>query len=183
MVSVEMKEHVSPFRTSVLTLVLLLISACSEASPTDDTATTSQVPTTVTTTTAVETDEAPPYVHPGAEELTDRQAEMLEVLDRYTAAWQVRDGDLAASYMTEYAVFEYFEQGETYSVADGSLQARISAGPYDTMRLFVPQMVYGNRIVLTGTVDAVGVKWLSVIRFTTVGDKVLIDKETLFYGP
>ena len=132
-------------------------------------------------TGAVLSDASP--VHPGSEALTPRQAEMIDVLEGYLAAWKARDGDLAATYMTDDAVFEYHEQGDSYPVADGSLQARISAGPYDTMRFFEPTMVYGNRIALTGTVDAVGVRWMSIIRFTEDGDEVLIDKETVFYGP
>lgn len=107
---------------------------------------------------------------------------MLEVLQQYVEAWQATDGEAAASFMTDDAVFVYYEQDDVYAVSDGSLQARISGGPYTSMRTFEPVMVYDDRIVLTGTVDAVNVRWLSVINFAQSGD-VGIETETVFYGP
>jgi hypothetical protein len=123
-------------------------------------------------------------VAPGldSEDLSARQQQMLEVLQEYVGAWQAKDGEAAASFMTDDAVFVYYEQDEVYAVRDGSLQARISGGPYTSMRTFEPVMVYDDRIVVTGTVDAVNVRWLSVINFTQSGE-VKIETETVFFGP
>jgi hypothetical protein len=123
-------------------------------------------------------------VAPGldSEDLSARQQQMLEVLQEYVGAWQAKDGEAAASFMTDDAVFVYYEQDDVYAVRDGSLQARISGGPYTSMRTFEPVMVYDDRIVVTGTVDAVNVRWLSVINFTQSGE-VKIETETVFFGP
>ncbi len=181
----------SPIRVVAGLLTLIVITGCSSDDPATDeptgtaAATTMEVATTTvasTTSTTNTVNDSSVYVHPGKEEVSERQSQMVEVLRRYLEAWKSKDGDMVASYMTDDAVFEYYEQDETYSVADGALQARISNGPYDSMRTFEPVMVYNNRIALTGTVDAVGVEWLSVIRFTRSGD-VKIEKETLFFGP
>jgi hypothetical protein len=135
-------------------------------------------------TTTSEPDVSHEFVAPGldTEQLSTRQQEMLEVLQDYVGAWQAKDGEAAATFMTDDAVFFYYEQDDVYAVGDGTLQARITGGPYNTMRTFEPVMVYDDRVVLTGTVDAVNVRWLSVINFTQSGD-VRIETETVFFGP
>ncbi|MGD2043356.1 MAG: hypothetical protein PVJ28_06860 [Acidimicrobiia bacterium] len=140
--------------------------------------------TTAATTTTTEPEPSTGFVAPGldSEDLSARQQQMLEVLQEYVGAWQAKDGEAAASFMTDDAVFVYYEQDEVYAVRDGSLQARISGGPYTSMRTFEPVMVYDDRIVVTGTVDAVNVRWLSVINFTQSGE-VKIETETVFFGP
>lgn len=169
-------------RIALVVAVLSSVVACggdsAELTPVDP-----NVTTTVSTTTT-EPEISHGYVTPGIDsgDLSTRQQEMLEVLQDYVGAWQARDGEAAASFMTDDAVFFYYEQDDVFAVSDGSLQARISGGPYNTMRTFEPVMVYGDRIVLTGTVDAVNVRWLSVINFTQSGD-VRIETETVFFGP
>lgn len=169
---------------TVLVLALALISAtgCSADSTSDEgvTPTASPEPSMTTSTTTVAAGAAQ-YVHPGSEELSARQVEMLDVLESYGAAFKARDGDQIATFMTDDAIVEYNEQGDVYFVADGSWQERVSNGPYDSTRTFEPKMVYGNRIIHSGTVDAVGVTWVAVLRFTTHGE-VKIDKETIFHG-
>jgi hypothetical protein len=44
---------------------------------------------------------------------------------------------------------------------------------------FSPMMVFDDRIVFTGRVGSVGVRWLSVLHFTGTGD-VKIISETLY---
>ena len=120
-----MSDHLAK---TILVLVLALVSAagCS-ADPTSDEGATSTAPlepptTTSTITVAAET---APYVHPGSEELSGRQIEMLDVLERYGAAFKARDGDPIATFMTDDATVEYNEQGDIYLVADGSWQERV----------------------------------------------------------
>ena len=126
-----------------------------------------------------EPDTALTYVTPGAEELSPRQAEMVDVAEQYLAAWLATDGQRVEPLMIDTGYVEYLEQGSRFNVADGSLQQRISNGPYDSMENFSPMVVYDHRIVLTGSVNAVNVRWLSVIRFTTASD-VKIVSETIF---
>ena len=119
------------------------------------------------------------YVAPGMDTLTERQTEMMSIVDQYLAAWQKTDGDGAASYMTDDGFIEYWEQGWVFSVADRSLQDRITNGPYDTFRTFDPMLVYVDRIVLSGRIESLNLTWLSVVRFTTSGD-VRIVSETIY---
>ena len=116
---------------------------------------------------------------PGAEELTARQAEMVELADQYVAAWKDTEGQRLETYMVEDGYVEYPEEGWRFSLIDGSLQERVSNGPYDSMENYGPMMVFDDRNVLTGRVNAVGVRWLSVIRFTTAGE-VKVVSETLY---
>lgn len=119
------------------------------------------------------------YVTPGSDELTARQTEMVELVEQYMAAWSSTDGQRLEALMVEDGYVEYAEEGWRFELDDGSLQDRVSNGPYDTIENHHPMLVYKDRIVLTGRVNSVGVDWLSVIRFTTTGD-VKVISETLY---
>lgn len=121
----------------------------------------------------------PGSVSPGAEELTDRQSEMVDVVEGYVQAWAATDGDAVASFMTDDGVVVYPEQGWTFSVTDRSLQDRVTNGPYATLHTLDPKLVYENRIVLAGRIDSMDLPWLSVVAFTETGD-VEIVSETIF---
>lgn len=119
------------------------------------------------------------HVTPGASVLTERQLEMVDVVEQYLDGWRATDGDRVAAFMTENAYVEYPEEGVRVEVADGSLQHRISTGPYGTLENLDPMVVYEDRIVLTGRIDELSIPWLSVVRFTVVGD-VKIVSETIY---
>ncbi len=112
-------------------------------------------------------------------EITDRQRDMLDIVDGYVAAWSATDGDAVASFMTPDAYIEYPERDEVFLVSDGTLQERVSNGPYATLHAHAPAVVYDDRVVLMGRIDALDLDWLSVIRFTT-SDPPLIVSETIF---
>jgi hypothetical protein len=118
---------------------------------------------------------APEYVTPGGGQLTDRQALMLDVVEQYADAWHSTDGDGVASFMTQDAYVEYPEQGMRFEVADGSLQARVTNGPYASMVEYEPLMVFDDRVVLTGQVGP-SIRWLSILRFTTTGDVKIVSE-------
>ncbi|MCP3855180.1 MAG: hypothetical protein GY745_10105 [Actinomycetia bacterium] len=80
--------------------------------------------------------------------------------------------------MTDDGFIEYWEQGWVFSVADRSLQDRVTNGLYDTLRTFDPMLVYVDRIVLSGRIESLSLTWLSVVRFTRTGD-VRIVSETI----
>lgn len=128
---------------------------------------------------ASDSDTAVTYVTPGSTELTERQTEMVELMDQYVAAWSATDGQRLETLMVDAGHVEYAEQGWRFDLEDGSLQDRVSNGPYESMENYAPMLVYEDRIVLTGRVDSVDVGWLSVIRFTTHGD-VKIISETIY---
>lgn len=119
------------------------------------------------------------YVVPGTDTLTERQAEMMSIVDHYLAAWQDTDGEGVASFMTDDGFIEYWEEGWVFSVADGSLQNRVTNGPYSTLRTVDPMLVYVDRIVLSGRIESMNLTWLSVVRFTRAGD-VRIVSETIY---
>ena len=119
------------------------------------------------------------YVTPGSVELTERQTEMVELVDQYMAAWSATDGQRLETLMVEGGHVEYAEQGWRFDLEDGSLQDRVSNGPYDSIRTYAPMLVYEDRIVLTGRVDSIDVEWLSVVRFTTSGE-VKVISETIY---
>ena len=81
--------------------------------------------------------------------------------------------------MTPDAYIEYPERDEIFLVSDGTLQDRVSNGPYATLHARAPAVVYDDRIVLMGRIDSLDLDWLSVIRFTTT-DPPLIVSEALF---
>jgi hypothetical protein len=119
------------------------------------------------------------YVTPGTDTLTERQVEMMSIVDQYLTAWQSTDGDGVASFMTDDGFIEYREQGWVFSVADRSLQDRIANGPYDTLRTVDPKLVYVDRIVLSGRIESLDLTWLSVVHFTSSGN-VKIVSETIY---
>lgn len=118
----------------------------------------------------------PAVVSADGGDLTARQEEMVVMVGAYVAAWQATDGDRAASYMGVDGYLEYIGEGWVFSVSDGSLQDRISNGPYSSMRRVGPMVVYGNRVVLFGTVESVGADWLSVIEFTSSGELEIVSE-------
>jgi hypothetical protein len=112
---------------------------------------------------------------------TERELEMVDIAERYAAAWTSNDGDAAASYMTPDAVFTHADLGDEYTVDDGSLQALVSGTPvYRSMRFDEPVLVDGDRLVLLGRVDAMDLDFVSVIRFTT-DDPPLIASEVVYF--
>jgi hypothetical protein len=116
---------------------------------------------------------------PGGAALSERQREMVSMVEAYGAAWQATDGDGVASFMTTDGYIEYRHDNTIYRVSDGTLQERVTNGPYDTLQTVAPMTVYDNWIVLSGRIDSMSLNWLSVVRFTSSGD-VKIMSETIF---
>lgn len=122
----------------------------------------------------------PQYVVPGGAALTERQREMVSMVEEYAAAWRATDGEGVASFMTAGGYVQYPEDNMIYRVSDGTLQARVTNGPYSTIHALAPMTVYDDRIVLSGRIDSMSLNWLSVVRFTAGGD-VRIMSETIFH--
>jgi hypothetical protein len=132
--------------------------------------------------TAERIDDGPSVLRAGGDGLTNRQDQMVEVVQDYISGWQATDGDLVASFVTDDGFVEYPAQGWLFNAADGTLQDHITNGPYETLRTLDPMLVHDDRIVLTGVIDSMSVNWISVVRFTTAGDLAIIS-ETLTYWP
>jgi hypothetical protein len=125
-------------------------------------------------------DVSPDALTASGAEITERQRDMLDFTDEYVAAWGDTDGDAVASFMTPDGYIEYPEDDAAFFVSDGTLQQRVSNGPYETLHAHAPRLVYGDRVVLMGRIDALSLDWLSVIRFTTSGDPLIVS-ETIFH--
>jgi hypothetical protein len=121
----------------------------------------------------------PEYIVPGGAALSERQRDMVSMVEEYLAAWQATDGEGVASFMTAYGYIEYPHDDTIYRVSDGTLQERVTNGPYDTLQTVAPMTVYDNWIVASGRIDSMSLNWLSVVRFTPSGD-VKIMSETIF---
>ena len=112
----------------------------------------------------------PDVIRADGGEPTARQQEMARIAQEYGASWQATDGERAASFLTDDGYVEYVEDDWTFYVTDGSLQRRISNGPYSTFQFVGPMVVYDDRVVSFGTVSSYGVNWLSIIHFTENGE-------------
>lgn len=109
----------------------------------------------------------------GGGPLTERQQEMLDVTTQYLDAHRTRDGDLAASYMTEDAVYTDDVRDVTYNVADRSLQLHIgAANPHGRLETFEPVLVSDSHIVVVGRGfdEHPGI---AVVEFPLVGDTLI----------
>lgn len=118
----------------------------------------------------------PTIVRVDGDALTARQEQMVEVVDGYVSAWQVTDGDLAASFMVDEGFVEYPSQGWVFRADDGTLQDRISNEAYASLRTLDPMLVYADRVVLTGSINSLGVGWISIFRFTASGDVQIVSE-------
>jgi hypothetical protein len=87
--------------------------------------------TTASQATAATTME-PEYIVPGGAGLSERQREMVSMVEAYVAAWQATDGHGVASFMTADGYIEYRHDNTIYRVSDGTLQERVANRPYDT---------------------------------------------------
>lgn len=124
-------------------------------------------------------EDSPYVIRAAGGDLTARQEEMVAMVGDYVAGWQATDGDQVASFMAADGYVEYVREAWVFHVADGSLQDRITNGPYDSLRRTGPMVVYDDRVVIFGTVNTgMLVNWLSVIQFTDTGD-VQILSETI----
>jgi hypothetical protein len=154
---------------SSLLLSSSFLVACGDDS---DSSTTASQPTAATTV-------EPEYVVPGGAALSERQQDMVSMVEAYGAAWQATDGDGVASFMTADGYIEYPHDDTVFRVSDGTLQERVTNGPYDTLQTVAPMTVYDNWIVLSGRIDSMSLNWLSVVRFTPSGD-VKTMSDTIF---
>jgi hypothetical protein len=119
-------------------------------------------------------------VVPGGTALTERQREMVTMVEQYVAAWHATDGEGVASLMTADGYIQYPEDDTIYRVSDKTLQARVTDGPYSTLHALEPMTVYDNWVVLSGRIDSFSLNWLSVVRFTSSGE-VRIISETIVH--
>lgn len=107
--------------------------------------------------------------------LTDRQTEMLEMIDTDFAAWQDNDVDLVLSHYTETAAF--VARGVEYRVADGGLADYVASFSLaSSMEQIGPNVVVdGNTVMSFHTFG--GGTFTNVFHFTPSGDVLIARHE------
>jgi len=117
--------------------------------------------------------EQPRAVLVGGGALTDRQQQMVGVLDQYMEAWRNGDGQTVASFHTPNGEFVIASTDETtvYSVADGSLANYISRGQWTGKVLLTPMLVDGDHVTLFYSFMG---RRAAVVDFTSSGDVRII---------
>jgi hypothetical protein len=107
--------------------------------------------------------------------LTDRQAEMVAMIDGNFAAWQDNNVDEVLSYHTDTATFVAL--GAEYPVADGSLAAYVRAfyGAPGMESVEPMVVVDGNTVVSFHTIG--GMTLVNVFDFTSSGEVLIARHE------
>ncbi len=107
--------------------------------------------------------------------LTDRQAEMVAMIDDNFAAWQDNDVDEVLSYHTDTATFVAL--GSEYPVADGSLATYVRAfyGAPEMEPVEPMVVVDGNTVVSFHTYR--GMTLMNVFDFTSSGEVLIARHE------
>jgi hypothetical protein len=135
-----------------------------------------------------DTTPAPVYVGEGVvvggAELTERQAEMVDLTKQYVTAWMDGDGEAVASFMVEEGYVEMPELQKVLRVDDGSLQEWVTdfggtmAIPNE---LNQPIEVLDDHVVLTGYSETLDADWMITIVFTESGEvKIVSDSHIAF---
>lgn len=105
--------------------------------------------------------------------LTDRQAEMVEMIEEDFAAWQDNDVDRVLSLYTDTGVFVAL--GEDYRVADGSLANYVTSfSGAPRMEAVGPEVIVDGNTVISFHTYA-GTTYTNIFDFTSRGE-VLIGR-------
>jgi len=124
----------------------------------------------------IERDDGAAHLVADGSDLTERQADMLDIAERYGDAWRANDRDTMAASMTPNGVIRYPQNGWEFSPSDGTLGPWIANERYRTLELWPRQVVDEDRIVLFGEVESEGVRWISIVEFTSTGDPLIISE-------
>lgn len=108
----------------------------------------------------------------GGGALSDRQEQMLDVLDDIGAAWRAGDpGAVAAVFVpTGYATYA----GRSYRIDDGSLASFVTGGDWSSLTALDPMLVDGNTVTFYYEIS--GVHYLGAVQFTGTGDVLAIHQ-------
>lgn len=124
------------------------------------------------------TDDDPEYVVAGGGSLTDRQREMLDVLDRYNAAWTGGDAATVASLFAPSGV--YVKGSIELTPGEIATYLERERATYSTLETYEPVLVDGAKVVEMASIYNDNVHAASVIEFTTSGE-VLIRRHTVVW--
>ena len=110
----------------------------------------------------------------GGDDLTQRQQQMVDLVDDYTAAWRAGDGDAVAALFAADGVATIV--GQELPVEGGVLAAYVEANPLPTLDVLEPMLV--GEAGMLNYHEAAGFGTLSnVIEFTTEGELLIVSHE------
>jgi hypothetical protein len=108
----------------------------------------------------------------GGGALSDRQEQMLDVLDEAVLGWRAGDPEaVAATFVpTGYATYA----GQSYRIDDGTLATFVTGGDWSSLTVLEPVLVDGN--TLTFYYEISGVHYLGSVEFTGTGDVLAVHQ-------
>ena len=126
-------------------------------------------------------DTADPITPDGAA-LTERQEEMVALVDGYTEAWEVYDVDASIEYMTPQASLYYPVEGLEFTVRDGSYQRYMSGLNGEPLVVDVPRYVVGDAVIQVFQVPDRTMRFVQVFDFAERDGELLINAvvETIY---
>ena len=106
----------------------------------------------------------------GGGALSDRQEQMVDVVDEIEQAWRSGDAEAvsAAFVPAGYATYG----GETYRIDDGTLATYVTGGDWSSLTVLEPVLVDGNTVTFSYTVN--GTHYLGSVEFTETGDVLAV---------
>ena len=107
----------------------------------------------------------------GEGELTERQAQMVDVYEEAEAAWHAGDGEAVAALFTDNGYGRFL--GTTYQVDDGSVERYVESGTWNSLDVLEPVLVNGNTM-LNFHIYA-GSTYTNVIEFTAEGELLIVS--------
>jgi hypothetical protein len=116
------------------------------------------------------TDDEPTAVVAGGGSLTDRQKQIVEVLDDYVAAWRSDDAEAVMAFFAPGGTFSV--RGEEYRMDDGSMAAFLESASWSTLTGSDPVLMAGDEAALHTTWESQS--WFNVIEFSASGDVLIV---------
>ena len=107
----------------------------------------------------------------GEGELTERQAQMVDVYEEAEAAWHAGDGEAVAALFTDDGYGRFL--GSTYQVGDGGLDRYVESGAWNSLDVLEPVLVKGNTVLNFHIYR--GSTYTNVVEFTTEGELLMVS--------
>ena len=114
--------------------------------------------------TAASGDESAYLVDGG--QLSDRQEQMLDVLDAAVLGWRAGDANAVLATFTPTGILTW--DARQYRVDDGTLPTFVEGGDWSTLRMFEPVLVDGNRLNFNYAHG--DIHYLGAVEFTATGE-------------
>lgn len=109
----------------------------------------------------------------GGGALSDRQEQMLDVLDEVELAWRAGDAEAVAAAFVPTGSATFGDV--TYRIDDGTLATYVTGGDWSSLTVLEPVLVDGNTVTFHYTVN--GTHYLGSVEFTGTGDVLAVHQD------